>query len=122
MEPIDGLEKLMRLMRSTAAEKSIRPERRTDARQSAASGHGAAATRLTVEQELRAKVRQLKQTSASSTTVGQAVIGTILAREFSDQLYNETKFNALVQQVHRHVENEPELNAAFLRMLEHLSQ
>lgn len=121
MEPVDGLEKLMRLMRSTATEKTQRSTRRPDTH-STIGGRGAPVVEHSIEQELRSKIRQLQQSSASGPSIEQAVIGTMLAWEFSDELYNESKFHALVRRVHQHIESESQLKAAFDRMLERLSQ
>jgi hypothetical protein len=110
MEPIDGLDKLLRLLRA---------ERRTAAPSGAGFEHAQVA-RPTIEQELRTRIRQLRDASASQHSIDQAVIGTMLAWEFSDELYNESKFNALVQRVHRHIENEPQIKAALHRIIEQL--
>jgi hypothetical protein len=121
MEPIDGLEKLTRLLRSKAADKTSRAERRS-AMAKSANEHARQPAEALIEQKLRAKVRQLVQLSATKLSINQAVIGTMLAGEFNEALYNEPKFNALVQQVHRHIESEPKLKVAFQRVVDQLSR
>ena len=121
MEPIDGLEKLARLMRSKVVGKSTRVEKRGASTASTTGAKLRLPPTAVMEQELRAKVQQLSQLSATRQAINQTVIGTMLAWEYSDQLRNEPKFNALVQLVQRHIENEPKLNAAFQHIIEQLS-
>lgn len=120
MEPIDGLDKLLRLLRTKASEKTTRTQRQTTATPGAGSER-AQVGRPTVEQELRTRIRQLRGASASQPAIDQAVIGTMLAWEFSDELYNEPKFNDLVQRVYRHIEDEPRIKAALHRIIEQLN-
>jgi hypothetical protein len=122
MDPIDGLEKLARLIRSKAADKTTRSERRSAAPKNAANSRTRQPPQAILEQELRTKVRQLTQLAAAPQTIGQAAIGTMLAWEFGDELHNEPKFNALVQQVYQHIESEPQIKAAFQRIIEQLSR
>jgi hypothetical protein len=120
MEPIDGLDKLMRLLRSRASEKTTRTERQAAATPGAGSERAQVMARPTIEQELRTRIRQLRSASANQHAIDQAVIGTMLAWEFSDELYNESKFNALAQRVYRHIENEPRIQAALHKIIEQL--
>jgi hypothetical protein len=122
MDPIDGLEKLARLIRGKAADKTTRSERRGAASKSAASARAQPPSQSAIEQELHTKVRHLAQLGATPQTINQAAISTMLAWEFGDELHNEPKFDALVQQVYRHIESEPPLKAAFEQIIEQLSR
>lgn len=119
MEPIDGLEKLARLMRSKATDKAPRADRRGA---QTSNERPPLPPQAAMEQELRAKVRQLTQLAASPQSISQAVISTMLAWEFNDKLHNEPKFNVLVQQVYRHIEDEPKIKAAFQQIVDQLSR
>lgn len=120
MEPIDGLEKLMRLIRSKATKKISRADGSGASTSYSPSARPQLPPQAAMEQELRTKIRQLTELSASPQTVSLAVIGTLLAWEFDDSLHNEPKFNTLVQQVHLHIESEPRIKAAFLRIIDRL--
>lgn len=75
-----------------------------------------------LEQRLRSKIKQLMQQPTPPQTVAQSVIGTLLTWEFNDALHFEPKFNALLQRVQQHIENEPMLNTALQKIIEQLSQ
>lgn len=121
MEPINGLEKLARLLRSKAGAKTSRAERQGVSSATPSKRGASLSSQGAMEQELRIKVKQLTKLSASPQTIGQAVIGTMLAWEFDDALYSEPKFNALVQQVYRHIESEPKIKAAFQQIIDQLN-
>jgi hypothetical protein len=122
MEPIHGLERLARLMRQRATgktEKTAATERRAAP---AAAAQAARSSPAALERELSAKILQLQQASAQPQVIGRVVVESMLAWEFGPQLHNEPKFAVLVQQVCRHIEDEPELKAAFEQVIRQLTK
>lgn len=120
MKPIDGLDRLAGLLRmriqGTRTDTSTRPAGRQPPQTAPGSRRPVAA----LEQALRARIRQLRQQAGPQDAVDRAVIGTMLAWELDDRLHNEPKFNALVQQVLRHIHNDPALEQAFRQVLEQI--
>lgn len=111
MEPIDGPGKLNRLTRRHPQAR-ITDSKREPVRTNSAQTPSRRAPLAALEQRLCAQLRQLQQHDASPETVAQALIGAMLAWEFTDKLSNEPKFNLLVEQVSRCVQASPELAAA----------
>lgn len=121
MEPIQGLERLRELLRQKGAAKTSETQRSSRVETTKLSNHPRISS-TSLEQQLKAKILHLEQESASPQIIACVVIESVLAWEYSDRLHNEPKFSALVQHVHRHIEDEPKLKSAFAQFINQLSR
>lgn len=108
MEPINGLGRVSELLRKKVTEKSFG----TRTSKVATGSHLQSSERPSIaafERQMQQKIKNLQHIDASPTALQHAVIESILAWEFGEQLRNEPKFIALVTRVKQHVEEEPEV-------------
>jgi len=120
MEPIQGLERLVQLLRRRSVQKTAGEGAQTSG--AVAASPSRRLSKADLEQDLRVKIRQLRQSSASPQSIGRVVLESMLAWEFGVDLRNEPKFAALVQRVQRHVESEPALTLALERLIRQLAR
>ena len=121
MEPINGLERLAELVRRKSAETGGAGEKPASAK---ASVHGSEQSPAApdLEEHLRIRLRQSRQSAAAPAVLRRIVIEAMLAWEFRAEMSNEPKFAALVNQVYRHIESEPDIKKALEKLIAQWTQ
>jgi len=121
MEPINGLSKLAELIRRKGVEAGSASDKAAGTKPAGAHDESPPAA-LDLEQQIRGKLRQLQRSSATPAALRRVVIESMLVWEYRAEIHNEPKFATLVNQVQRHIEDEPEIKRALEKLIAQLTQ
>lgn len=122
MEPLDGLGSLSELVRLKLQKGPSGAARKDNA---AADVHHTKAQHVALaelERQLRLKLKELGLGAARSASARRSIIASLLICELGERLHNESRFNALVRNIQKNIDEDETLRTRFDTLIEQLSR